>query len=88
MTIVDAPADAIDGELRPLRRGSKTSAARHLNKNPGSVPTGEAMENRLIAFLVENAHFRREMHTGPFRLANLAEYREFHNHGGFGVPGF
>ena len=70
LKIVDTPADAVDGQFESFSRGSETSAAHHLQENPGRVPIAETTEADL-AFLLRNAPFQHQMHTHPPPLGKL-----------------
>src|SRR5262249_54235158 len=88
LEIVDAAAHDIDRQAKPLGRGAETTAARDFQENPGRVPVCQAADGGVLAFLLWNAPFCRQIHTKPFRLLNLTEYDVNHNHDGSGGQGF
>ena len=71
--IVDAPANDVDRQLKPFRRGSETSAANHLKENPGRIPIRKAAERGVLVFLLRNAPFRHQMHTLPLPPTKLCQ---------------
>ena len=82
LEIIDAAAHGVDRQRKPLGRGAKAAPTRDFQKNSGRVPVRQPAGSRIAAFLLRNAPFCRQMHTNPFWLLNLAEYRSNYNHGG------
>src|SRR5260370_9649208 len=72
LKITDAPANDVDGEFEPLRRGSETPATYDFQKNPGRVPIRETADGDAMVFLLRNTPFQHQTHTWPLLLAKLA----------------
>src|SRR5258708_1369518 len=72
LKIIDSPAHDVDGQLKPLSRGSEAPATDHLQENPCCVPIGAATGSCPIVFLLGNAPFQNQTHTYPFLRAKLA----------------
>src|SRR5260370_17098156 len=69
--IIDAPANDVNGQFEPFRRGSETPATYYFQKNPGRVPIGETADCDPMVFLLRNAPFQRQTHTQPLPLGKF-----------------
>src|SRR5260370_20643451 len=70
--IMYGPANEVEGEFEPLRRGSETPATYDFQKNPGRVPIRETADGDAMVFLLRNTPFQHQTHTWPLLLAKLA----------------